>query len=287
MELQHEPYQPSLIDEYTDYRLFISEALRRMGCSRRDFAAVLDLSFSMVSEVLGRHRKLRPALLPVLAEFFGLDPRRVEALAAMLDLDNESPQVRQQAWLQIEARKRYLGRDRSMDDCTEVMRSWYVAAIYELASCEGFRADPVWISGTLRPHISAEQAERALNVLLRIGLLAPDPDGGELRALVSQLWTEQKIPPGRRADATYELHKDMLELVGVAEREFLPNEIHHTSVVVAMSEARFQQVNTRLQGLMLELLHLASLAPDEPPNRVYALIVTLFPVSACTEDPSP
>jgi len=280
MGLSAHPYHPSLIDEYTDYRLFIAEALRRMGCSRRDFAEVVDLSVSMVSEVLGRKRRLRPPLLPVLIGFFQLDTRRAEALAAMLDLDNESPQARRQAWLQIEARKHYLGRDRSMDDCIEVMRSWYVAAIYELASCEGFRADPAWIAATLRPHIQVEEAERALNILLRIGLLGPDPEGGELTPLVSQLWTEHKVPRGRRSDATYELHKDVLRMAGEAPEEFRANEIHHTSVVAAVSATRAKQLNTRLEELLVELLHIASSPSEEPPNRVYSLMINLFPVSA-------
>ncbi|MCB9677168.1 MAG: TIGR02147 family protein [Alphaproteobacteria bacterium] len=222
------PYDRSLIDKYTDYRRFVIDALDRMKRTRKELAEALELSEAMLSQILSRKRKLRATLVPQLADFFDLDEQGRQTLAALVDLDNESARARRTAWATVSARQRYLAQDRPSDDMLELMSTWYIAAAYELAACEGFRPDPFWIASTINPPISEEQAQHALQTLLRSGLLQPDARG-DLRP-VEQVWSEHELPSGPRSEAMLKLQRDTWRLAQESYDRFRINERHNSVV---------------------------------------------------------
>ncbi|MEZ4320717.1 MAG: TIGR02147 family protein [Myxococcota bacterium] len=279
-------YTPDLIDRYTDYRKFVVHALELMGRSRRDLAEVLELSDSMLSQVLSRKRRLRATLVPALADFFGLGEDGRQILAALVDLDNESARARRTAWATIQAHQRYLAEARPADDILELMSSWYIAATWELAACEGFQADPRWIAKAMNPPITEEQAQHALQTLLRAGMLEPAADGS-LKTVDQVVWTEQIVPQGPRAMAIMSLQRGVWDLAHSSYERFRANERHNSVSVFALSEDRYEAVVTRLRAVEQELMVLTASESDEQPNRVFALGVAMFPITDYTDSFEP
>jgi uncharacterized protein (TIGR02147 family) len=214
-----------------------------------------------------------------MASFFCLDEAGRQTLAALVDLDNESARARRTAWATIQARQRYLAADRPTDDMLQLMSSWYIAATWELAACEGFRADPVWISKTLNPPISEEQADHALQTLLRAGMLEPAADGS-LRTVDQVVWSEQLVPMGPRSRAMVELQKNAWDLAKGSYERFRPNERHNSVSIFALGEERYQIVAARVRAMEQELMVLVTQEEaTDTPNRVYALGIALFPLT--------
>ncbi len=275
---------PNLIDQFTDYRRFVIEALKKRGQSRKELAEALGPSDSMMSQVLSKKRRLRASLVPTLADFFGMSEDERHMLAALVDLDNESAFARRTAWAAVQARQRYLAEDKPSEEVfLQAFTHWYVPAIYELAGCEGFQADPTWIATVLNPRITVEQAEDALQTLLKAGLLRPS-DGGALEPVPQEVWADGRIPAGAMSDLIAGLQKVNPEHAERSYSEFLSSERHSGGVTFAVSEARYEQVLQRLRVLERELVVLTVEDDEQPPNRVFQLCINLFPMSDYTDD---
>ncbi|MCB9695015.1 MAG: DUF4423 domain-containing protein, partial [Alphaproteobacteria bacterium] len=140
------------------------------------------------------------------------------------------------------------------------------------------RPDPFWIASTINPPISEEQAQHALQTLLRSGLLQPDARG-DLRP-VEQVWSEHELPSGPRSEAMLKLQRDTWRLAQESYDRFRINERHNSVAIFAFGEERYEALVTRLRAQTEEILALV-VDPDraDPPNRIYALGTALFPLS--------
>jgi uncharacterized protein (TIGR02147 family) len=272
----------SRLYQTTDYKLAIVRELQARGLYHRDLARALGRSDGWLSLALRGDRPLPPSLVDAVAAFLGLDAEETAYLGALVELASQSPRARRAAWVTVAAIQRQRAAADLTEDVAAAFASWYVAAIAELARCDGFRPDPQWIARTLHPPICAEQAEEALTRLIRLGLLLPDEVGG-LRP-GPETWSQSDLPEGPISEAAATLHRSAMQLGQDAIEAFRFNERHHSSMVLAIPEARFAAV----QGLLRELeRQLALEASDEPgaapPNRVYLFGLQLFPVSLYTD----
>jgi uncharacterized protein (TIGR02147 family) len=276
----------SRLYQTTDYKQAIARELQARRLYHRDLARALDRSEGWLSLALRGDRPLPASLVDQVASFLGLDPEETAYLGALVELASPSPRARRVAWATVAAIQRQRAAADLTEDVAAAFASWYVAAIAELARCEGFRPDPQWIARTLEPSITEQQAEAALTRLIRLGLLLPDEVGG-LRP-GPETWSPSDLPEGPISEAAAALHRSALRLGHDAIEVFRFNERHHSSMVLAIPESRFAAVQGRLRELERQLAQEAS--QDEPgpaPNRVFLFGLQLFPVSRYTDaDPS-
>lgn len=271
-----------MIERYTDYRRFLVDAIAELGRTRRDLAQQVGLSESMVSQVLSGQRRLNPAQAESLAQYLGLDARDRHYLAALVDLENDSPRARRLAWSTIQAHQRRRALEQPNEEASTALSDWYVGAVMELATCEGFRPDARWIAATLTPSITEEQAAEALRMLLTRGLLEPDEERG-LRPAQPELATGATADPGAQSLASAALHAQAAQLSLDSLAKSRPSERHISTMVFALPEERWAELVSRLRELESELMHLITAEGTERPNRVYVLGVQLFPVSLFTD----
>lgn len=271
-------YDPGMVDRYTDYRRYLADALVAIGRSRADFADFLGMSRSMLSMVLNHERRIDPTMLVKLAEFYDLDASGRLMLAALLDLDNDSPRARHSAWAAVHARRRFITQERPSEDAMRAMASWEVGAVHALAVCDGFKPEPRWIAGTVCPPLTIEQAEEALQTLLGLGVLVPE-EGGGLRVEPKEFWTEQQLEKGERSRAVATLQRALLKLADESLERFRVSERHSSASLFAVSEERFDELVARLREMERELIDLCTSPNGEAPNRAFALGIQLFPLS--------
>jgi uncharacterized protein (TIGR02147 family) len=272
---------PHPVLDTTDYRRALTAAIAHRGLLQRDVARELGRSEGWLSNILSGKRKLDPAQVAGLAAVLRLDDEGTRYLAALVDLESPSERVRSSAWATVEATQRQRASAQFTEDVARALAHWHVGAIAELARCEGFRADPVWIGATLEPPISATEAEAAMTLLVRLGLLVPDGAGG-LRA-GKPTWSPSDLPPGPVSDSAANLHRDALRLAADALHGARYNERHHATVTLAIPEARLPAFLARLRELERQMLSTEGEASAEVPNRVYLLGLQLFPVSRYTD----
>jgi len=150
--------------------------------------------------------------------------------------------------------------------------TWYLPAVRELAARHEFREDPGWISRTLWPSISFEQAQAALSTLLELGLLVRTADGS-IRQGDRLLSTGAEIASLNVA----RYHQTMLERAGAAIEEVPPDQRDISSLTLCLGADGIRRLKERLRSFRRELLEISSLESD--PKQVVQLNLQLFPLS--------
>lgn len=270
---------PNAVHE-VDYRGFLLKRLAAEG-SRARLADHLSRSRSWVSSMLNGARPLKPSLAPVVADFLDLDAAHRAYFQALVDLEEGSSDIAKRQAVSIIRSMSIRGSlEERRQDALYAMKEWYVACVFELARCDGFRADPAWIATTLNPPITTVQATRALALLGRFGLL--DADGRvDSSTTMEPLYTPLDVPE-LGAEAAKSFQRDTMSLALEATDRFFGNERHVGGGCFAVSEERFDEIRERFREAYLQVVAEAN-QDDGTPNRVYAFTVALFPASEYTD----
>jgi uncharacterized protein (TIGR02147 family) len=145
--------------------------------------------------------------------------------------------------------------------------TWYFPAVRELAARRDFRDDPAWIGRMLWPPISAADASRALESLLKLGLLVRQPDGS----------IGQGTPLVSTGPETHSVQvADYLRAAGAIDG-VPPDDRDISSLTLCLGAGGLRRLKSRIRRLRRELLELSTLESD--PRQVVQLNVQLFPLS--------
>jgi uncharacterized protein (TIGR02147 family) len=175
---------PPRVIEYDDYHLLLRSffAYKKSANPRfsyRRFAALAGIkSSNFLLLVMNHKRRLSPLMARSVAKAMKLDKAETEYFVALVKLEHcktaeervELDLVRKVAVQKIISRVLPLEQ-------AEFLSVWYFPLIRELAFLPDFRLQPKWIAAKLRHLVSEEQAERACQVLVNLGLWRADNDG--------------------------------------------------------------------------------------------------------------
>lgn len=142
-------------------------------------AAGAGLSAGTLRRALDHERELSAREAARLAEAMGLEG---EAAAQLVDLvcaeHGDTPVEVAEAARRIAARRQAAGMLAIDGDFFALLSDPRLIAIYELAHCASFRADPAWVAEALEPPCAPDEAARLLETLLAMGALVRRADGG-------------------------------------------------------------------------------------------------------------
>jgi uncharacterized protein (TIGR02147 family) len=150
--------------------------------------------------------------------------------------------------------------------------NWYLPAIRELALRADFKADPIWIAGTLVPAITVAEASMALEKLLELGLLVRDEDGAMRQGDPLVTTGEETRRVHVRA-----YHRSMIGRAIEAMDDVAKEERDISSLTLCLGESGLKRFKARLQRFRRELLELSALESD--PHQVIQINFQLFPLS--------
>jgi len=162
----------------------------------------------------------------------------------------------------------------------EYHSTWYHPAIREMVACPGFVERPTDIARQLWPAITEKQALRALESLLKLGMLERDGTG-RLRQ------STRAVTTGEQASGLYirNYHAEMMQRA-TAAMETVPSQHRFiTSLTLSASDATLAEIQRRVDELREDLVALCDADPN--PNRVVQLNLQLFPLSHVIEAPNP
>ena len=149
---------------------------------------------------------------------------------------------------------------------------WYNIPIRELTILPEFSENPGWIARSLLPPISPQQAQKALDLLLQLGLLERDESGRLVQA-------DAFISTGDEVTSTSvaNYHREMIQKGSEALDRFPGPDRDISSVTMALSEKGFQEIKSLIQKFRKELLAIAN--QDRHPEGVYQVNFQLFPLA--------
>jgi uncharacterized protein (TIGR02147 family) len=279
MNIEPTPIRPCPLDVFTylDYRKFLADfyaAKKGRGFSYRAFARIARLGApNYLKLVIEGRRNLTASMAARFATACGLrDDASLFFQRLVVFNQARTAQEREESYAKLEAFARYREAHKLELAHAAYHANWYIPAIRELCGSPAFVASPQQIASMLVPPITADEAQKALDTLLELGLLQRG-ESGELvqgNAVVS-------TGPETRGMHIKRYHAEMMrrataamEIVPAAERDI-------SSLTLCLSIDGVAQLKERIQAFRRELIEFA----EKESSRAQAVQVNfqLFPLS--------
>jgi uncharacterized protein (TIGR02147 family) len=282
---RHLSWKPDIY-EYIDYRAFLRDyytlakenvrafsyryLARRAGFSSPNF----------IKLVMEGDRNLGGDSIDKVAQAFDIEGEERDFFKALVAFDQaDTVEERNDAFEAIAASRRYKSARRIDYDMFEYLSHWYYPAIREMAARRDFRADAAWVAQQMWPRISEQKAAKALDLLLRLGLLVELEDGSIGRG-------EPSLTTGHQVTslAVGNYHRQMLtravesiELVDREERDI-------SALTVCINGKSVEELKQRVRAFREVLLEICDTEDD--PEVVYQVNFQIFPLTRSPEESS-
>jgi len=271
---------------YRDYRAYLRDvyAARKSseyGFSYRAFARKAGLSAPNYLKLVAEgQRNLTAEMAGRFGAALGLAGEAASYFCDLVAFNQAaSASERERCYQRLQAYRRYRNSFRLDAAHAAYHAEWYIPAIRELSACGGWSPDPKWIARTLRPSITARQAEQAWAVLEQLGLLVRDGSGGLVQD-EPLLTTGDDQPLGHHI-ATF--HRTMMQRASDALDTVPREEREIGALTLGLNERQFRQIKQRLYELRQELLQASLGEAEGPPDRVVQINFQMFPLSRVNE----
>ncbi len=263
---------------YSDYRSFLEDFYKTRKektryFSYRSFAMAAGVSPSVLRDILAGRRKLTIPVMQKYAEAMRLPQKERRYFELLVLLENakttgeknrifgEMLSLCGQAGVTMLEKRHY-----------DFFSDWYNSAIRELVTLTDFQNNPEWISKKLSPQITTAQARTAIELLVRIGLLAKDEESklSQTNAIVS---SEYEMA----SSVLRAFHGQMISLAAQALEKVDREKREISSLTLAVSESCYFRIKERIRAFKEEIL--ATVIEDKNPSEtVCQLNFQLFPL---------
>lgn len=157
-------------------------------------------------------------------------------------------------------------------------RHWYFTAVRELVSLPEFREDADWVARRLTPAISAAEARKALDELLKLGLIERD-EKGKLRQTDAHITTADEVSSAAVAEFT----RQMLRLAAESIDRVNRSKRDISTQTFSASEETTVKIKARIQEFRKEIIDMID-RDNSIHNCIYQLNFQLFPLVETDED---
>jgi len=264
------------IYEYINYREYLRDwcTARRKSAkafSYRIFAKEAGLSSpSYLKMVIEGKRSLTPTTIQQFATALRLRKSERRFFEDLVLFNQARTHTEKNHYYQrLSGHRKYRQANHLTHDRFEYLTKWYYPVIREMVALPGFREDAAWIAKSLRPSITKSEAEQAIEVLLRLGLVERDGEG-HLVLSDRSVATDEEV----NSLAIANFHKTMIQRAGEALDLCKGNDRNVSSLTVAMSRAKFDEIKKRIHEFRKELRVLLQDCDD--PEEIYQINFQLF-----------
>ncbi len=172
-------------EEFDDYRAYLRAMIKFLKATQpkfsyRYFSRIAGFSSpNFLKLVAEGQRNLSERSISKFARGLGLEPHEQDLFSDLVKLEQaRSDRERNQAYQRLRRRSRERHpRARLEETYFKVLSLWYTQPIRELTQSADFKEDPSWIARRLSPCIRPADAQRALQMMLEVGLLVRDAEG--------------------------------------------------------------------------------------------------------------
>ncbi|NLP04131.1 MAG: TIGR02147 family protein [Fibrobacter sp.] len=269
---------------YTDYHSLLKDYYSfqkksSKSFSFRSFAAKAGVSQSMFKDIISGRRRLSLAVMKKYAAAMNLTQRETEYFGAIVQFVNCKTNYEKNLHF---TRMQRLRRDcdiKILDESRyEFFRNWYHSAIRELVTLPDFREDYDWIAKKCIPGITASQARKSIETMLRLGILRRDPDR-KLQPADPMISSEYEM----RSLILRNFHSEMLSLAKDALERFEPRQREISSLTFGLSHKCYERIKERIRSFKEELMAMV-LEDTDISEMVCQCNFQLFPLTEKTEE---
>lgn len=271
---------PSDIFSYMDYRIYlkdryVAEKAKKRHFSYRYFARIAGLSSpGYLKMVMDGDRNLSPTSIGQFAKALKFSKREAAYFEALVLFNQaKSDQERDLYFERLNALKPPVQLKGIEKDQYEYFTQKHFVVIREMIALPHFKEDYEWIAKRVKPAIKAKEAERAISVLFRLGLIKRDDDGKLIHSDAS-LTTPAEVA----SVEVYNFHRAMLNEAKEAMLTVPPEWRDITSLTIPIPRAALKEIKERIKGFREEIINIINKGSNDY-HEVYQLNCQLFPVT--------
>ena len=228
---------------------------------------------SSVAKIIQGKREPGPQVTEKFIRYFEFSPKDAEYFRDLIRLHKFKNDPRLSVLL-LEK----MGKDhpdsarRIIDDKTfSVVAHWYCTAIREMVRMDEFFEDPEWISKKLLFKVTPTEATRAIELLLKVGLLERDQKG-LLKISVGRFHTQNDF----MSEAIKRYHESMLDHAKLALRKIAPQKREITASTVTMSYAKIPEAKEMIREFKDRFCRLFE---EDKGNGTFQIQIQYFPLT--------
>jgi uncharacterized protein (TIGR02147 family) len=264
------------IFEYTDYRLYLADFYQEKKeqnpyYSFRIFSDKAGFkSKSFIQHIIKEKKNISPASITKINKVLQLSDKQLSYFKILVAFNQaKSREIRNHYWnklcgfnlrnpMRLLIKKHY-----------EYFTKWYHKTIRELICCIDFNEDYDFLGKLCLPAISAREARKSVDLLLKLGLVKKEASRYVLADKF--LTTGDEV----QSLAVQNFHHENLRLTANAIDAISRQERDISTVVVALSDEGFGKIKKEIQAFRKRLLEIAN--EDDTFNAVYHINFHLFP----------
>ncbi|HNY30134.1 MAG TPA: TIGR02147 family protein [Fibrobacteria bacterium] len=267
-----------------DYRAWLKERYEERKRSNPHFsyrfmAQRVDMDPGHLVKVLQGRLHLSENKLGPIAKLFGLDARGERYLLALVRFAKAVRKEEVEArWEELQALKDVQTRELAQDQY-DFYSSWIPTALRGLLSLEEADQSPSHLAGRLHPTPSETELSRALDLLIRLGLVETS-DQGRLRIAdkhirTGDLWKEKTVRAFQR---------ETLRLAEASLDDIPPRRRDVTTLTLTLAERDLGLLRERAAEFRRDLIRLAE--ESDPADSVYQVNIQIFPFTTPLDRPA-
>jgi len=270
------------IYDYTDYRLYLrdyyeEQKARNPAFSYRYFAKKAGFNSSgLYKDIVDGRTGITRSLVLRFSTAMKLTKKQEEYFETMVYF-NEAKTVEEKK-LYFERLLRYYDSKAFRVDASqyEYYSKWYYIAVRELLAIGSFGDDYSAIAQALNPKIRTEQAQKAIEVLKRLGLIQKDKNGN-YRSVDKILTTGTDV----KSLAIAHFQKAMMDLAKEAIDRHKAEHRNISTVTFSVSGQTYNDIKAELDACRKRILGMVDRSENE--DRVCQLNIQLFPLTQIKE----
>lgn len=282
MQMQDELDQP-IVFKYLDYRKYLEDMYhyqkikKGSSFSYRSFSMRAGLSSpNYLKLVMGGQRELTQKTIQKFGKGFDLNKEELAFFEALVLFNKSKTNEEKEFYFsRLKGLKQFISHQNITADQYEYFSNWYIPVIREMVLLKGFKNDPSWVASHIKPRITSHEAKKAIELLLRLGLLA-EHDGVMVQS-ESQLNTGNEI----QSMAIWNFHNNMISLAQRSLKE-TTRERNIAGLTIALNKEQFERLNEMVHHFFMESQKMSE--EEVIAERVYQLNVQLFSLSKKLKD---
>lgn len=168
---------------YSDFRPFIRDYYGIRHKANRNFshrfvARMLgEKSPSFLQKLIDNERRLNPHQVEVIVRLFGMAEHEAKYFRVLYLFSTATTRTERELYLDQLVSLNHTPRREISSDLREYYSNWFNPAIRSVLSVERFGNDYKRLANSIRPKISASQAQDAIKLLAKLKLICMDSEG--------------------------------------------------------------------------------------------------------------
>jgi uncharacterized protein (TIGR02147 family) len=268
------------IYKYSDFRKYVRDMFRRCKEKNRHFTfryfsmkAGL-ASPSALKEVIDGKKNLTQKSILQFAAGFSLNKGETEYFTQLVYFNQSSTEQEKNRYYQELLKRQQIKKGKTLTSQQyEYYSNWYNSAIRELAGTAGFKNEPEWVARRLNPMISPSEAAKALDLLIKLGLLVRQEEG-----TLKQDAPKLEVDPDVSTLSIRNFNRNMIHLGKEAIERFPQEEREVSGLTLGVSKECAKEIKNMVREFKKQVLNYA-VNDARPADSVYQLNFQLFPLT--------